>query len=55
MAGETKSLNFLEEIITKDIDGGAVKSIVTRFPPISAYWARKVYMPEFWFGRAVWR
>ncbi len=33
MAGETKSLNFLEEIITKDIDGGAVKSIVTRFPP----------------------
>ena len=30
---ETRSLNFLEEIITKDLESGAVKSITTRFPP----------------------
>jgi glutaminyl-tRNA synthetase len=33
LAGETKSQNFLEEIITKDIESGTVKSITTRFPP----------------------
>jgi len=32
-AEETRSLNFLEEIITKDIESGKVKSITTRFPP----------------------
>ena len=30
---ETRSLNFLEEIITKDLESGKVKSITTRFPP----------------------
>src|SRR5574344_285749 len=29
----TKSLNFLEEIITKDLENGLVESIITRFPP----------------------
>src|SRR5690606_33311540 len=30
---EEKSLNFLEEIIEKDLDAGKYKQIVTRFPP----------------------
>ncbi|MDZ4794676.1 MAG: glutamine--tRNA ligase/YqeY domain fusion protein [Bacteroidota bacterium] len=30
---EERSLNFLEEIIEKDLENGAYKSIVTRFPP----------------------
>lgn len=30
---EEKSLNFLEEIIEKDLESGKYKSIVTRFPP----------------------
>jgi glutaminyl-tRNA synthetase len=30
---EEKSLNFLEEIVEKDIDSGKYKSIITRFPP----------------------
>lgn len=30
---EEKSLNFIEEIIMEDLDGGKYKSIVTRFPP----------------------
>ncbi len=33
MAEAAKSLNFLEEIIKKDIDEGIVKSVTTRFPP----------------------
>ncbi|MEG1799138.1 MAG: glutamate--tRNA ligase family protein, partial [Synergistaceae bacterium] len=33
MAEAVKSLNFLEEIIKNDIDGGIVESITTRFPP----------------------
>lgn len=33
MAEETRTLNFLEDIISKDIASGNVKSIVTRFPP----------------------
>ena len=31
--GETKSLNFLEEIIEEDLASGKHKSIITRFPP----------------------
>ena len=31
--GESRSLNFLEEIITKDLENGVVDSIITRFPP----------------------
>jgi glutaminyl-tRNA synthetase len=30
---EDKSLNFLEEIVAKDLESGKYKSIVTRFPP----------------------
>ena len=30
---ETRSLNFLEEIIESDLKSGRVKSIMTRFPP----------------------
>lgn len=30
---EEKSLNFLEEIIEKDLENGTYKNIVTRFPP----------------------
>lgn len=30
---ETRSLNFLEEIIESDLNSGKVKSIMTRFPP----------------------
>ena len=30
---EEKSLNFLEEIVEKDIESGKYKSIMTRFPP----------------------
>lgn len=30
---EEKSLNFLEEIITEDLEAGRYKTIVTRFPP----------------------
>lgn len=33
MAEETVSKNFLEEIIEKDLETGAVKSVLTRFPP----------------------
>ncbi|HEX5555757.1 MAG TPA: glutamine--tRNA ligase/YqeY domain fusion protein [Chitinophagaceae bacterium] len=33
MMSEEKSLNFIEEIIMEDLDGGKYKSIVTRFPP----------------------
>ena len=35
MASEegAKSLNFLEEIITKDLENGVVKKVITRFPP----------------------
>ena len=33
MAAETKSLNFIEEIITKDLESGKIDSLVTRFPP----------------------
>lgn len=33
MAAETKSMNFLEEIITKDLESGVVNSVTTRFPP----------------------
>ena len=29
----SRSLNFLEEIITKDLENGVVESIITRFPP----------------------
>ncbi|PLX01166.1 MAG: glutamine--tRNA ligase [Marinilabiliales bacterium] len=29
----TKSLNFIEEIVEKDLESGKVKSVVTRFPP----------------------
>jgi len=32
-AGEAKSQNFLEEIITEDIENGSVESVITRFPP----------------------
>jgi len=31
--GDARSLNFLEEIITKDLENGVVDSIITRFPP----------------------
>lgn len=30
---ETKSLNFLQEIIARDLNSGAVKKVITRFPP----------------------
>jgi glutaminyl-tRNA synthetase len=30
---EEKSLNFLEEIVEKDLESGKYKSIITRFPP----------------------
>jgi glutaminyl-tRNA synthetase len=30
---ESKSLNFLEEIIEEDLKNGKYKSIITRFPP----------------------
>ncbi len=30
---EEKSLNFLEEIVENDLNGGRYKSIITRFPP----------------------
>lgn len=30
---ETKNLNFLQEIITRDLGSGAVEKIITRFPP----------------------
>ena len=30
---EEKSLNFLEEIVEKDLESGKYKTIVTRFPP----------------------
>ena len=33
MASENKNLNFIEEIITADIESGRVKEVVTRFPP----------------------
>lgn len=33
MAEETRSLNFLEEIITKDLENKTVESVITRFPP----------------------
>jgi glutaminyl-tRNA synthetase len=33
MMSEEKPLNFIEEIIMEDLDGGKYKSIVTRFPP----------------------
>lgn len=33
MAEAAKSLNFIEEIITRDLESGTVKSITTRFPP----------------------
>lgn len=32
-AGESKNLNFLEDIIKKDLESGEVKSVRTRFPP----------------------
>jgi len=32
-ASEGRSLNFLEEIITNDLESGSVQSITTRFPP----------------------
>lgn len=31
--GESRSLNFIEEIITNDLENGVVDSIITRFPP----------------------
>ena len=31
--GETRNLNFLEEIIESDLASGKCKSIMTRFPP----------------------
>ena len=33
MAEETRTLNFLEDIISRDIESGNVRSVVTRFPP----------------------
>ena len=33
MASENKNLNFIEEIITADIESGRVKEVITRFPP----------------------
>src|SRR5687768_9039079 len=30
---EDKSLNFLEEIVARDLETGKYKSIITRFPP----------------------
>ncbi|NLV82012.1 MAG: glutamine--tRNA ligase/YqeY domain fusion protein [Synergistaceae bacterium] len=33
METENKSLNFLEEIITNDIESGKTKLLITRFPP----------------------
>ena len=33
MAEEIRSKNFLEEQIEKDLASGAVKEIMTRFPP----------------------
>jgi glutaminyl-tRNA synthetase len=33
MSNEDNSLNFIEEIIEKDLEDGKYKSIVTRFPP----------------------
>ena len=33
MASENKNQNFIEEIITKDLENGTVKGVITRFPP----------------------
>lgn len=33
MASENKNQNFIEEIITKDLENGTVNEVVTRFPP----------------------
>ena len=33
MASENKNQNFIEEIITKDLENGTVKGGITRFPP----------------------
>ncbi len=33
MASENKNQNFIEEIITKDLEDGTVNEVVTRFPP----------------------
>ncbi|MFT7561010.1 MAG: glutaminyl-tRNA synthetase [Flavobacteriales bacterium] len=33
MSSQDKPLNFLEQIITKDVESGACKKLVTRFPP----------------------
>lgn len=33
MAADTKGLNFIEEIITNDIESGKIETLVTRFPP----------------------
>ena len=33
MASENRNLNFIEEIITADLESGRVKEVVTRFPP----------------------
>ena len=33
MMSENESKNFIEEIIDRDLADGAVKTVVTRFPP----------------------
>ena len=33
MASENKNQNFIEEIITRDLENGTVKGVITRFPP----------------------
>ncbi len=54
---EEKSLNFIEEIVEEDLSKGKYQKKKPGFhlnPMISAYGARKKYLPEFRIGSEIW-